>query len=131
MCLSAVIIGNCYNIDGEVIVGITSSLKPRILIVEDETIVALDLSYLIKEMGCIVVGVATNARQAIDLASTSDPHIILMDIRLDGDGDGIKAVETIQATSEARIVYLTAYADNNTIKRIETTKPFAYILCQP
>jgi len=100
----------------------------RILIVEDEAIVATDLEILIKTLGYQVVGVAATGEAAIRLTHEVSPDLVLMDIRLKGDMDGIDAAEHITATLNIPIVYLTAYADEKTLERAKTTMPYGYIL---
>ncbi|GEM_PF-2262332 len=100
----------------------------KILIVEDEHIVALDLQQQVEKLGYAVVGIASSAQKAIDLAFETDPDLILMDIRLQGDKDGIEAAHEIRAKKPMPIVYLTAYADVKTLERASETRPLGYIL---
>ena len=102
--------------------------QSRILVVEDEFIVALDLKEQVKLLGYSVVGVATTASQAIQLAKETNPDLILMDVRLGGNTDGINAAEQIRRISPIPIVYLTAFADQQTVERASKTEPFGYII---
>jgi PAS domain S-box-containing protein len=100
----------------------------RILIVEDEGIVAADLETTIKQLGYRVVGAATTGEEAIDTAERTDPDLVLMDIRLKGDMDGIEAAEQIIARLDIPVTYLTAYADSDTLGRAKLTLPYGYVL---
>jgi two-component system, cell cycle sensor histidine kinase and response regulator CckA len=99
-----------------------------ILVVEDESIIALDLRYTLTNMGYQVVGVVAGGRDAIDKAGTLRPDLVLMDIHLEDDIDGIEAAEDIRDRFGIPIVYLTAYADPATLKRARVTDPFGYLL---
>lgn len=100
----------------------------RILIVEDENIVALDLRKSLEELGYRIVGTASCGQEAIDLDNEHSPDLILMDIRLKGEMDGIAAARIIQASHDIPIVYLTAYTDNQTLKQATLTGPSAYLV---
>lgn len=100
----------------------------RIMIVEDETIVALDIKGRLNMLGYEVVAQATNGQDALRAASEHSPDLILMDIMIDGDMDGIATAEAIQEKQFVPVVYLTAYADDDTLARAKTTGPFGYII---
>jgi CheY-like chemotaxis protein len=100
----------------------------RILIVEDEGIVATDLESTLQKLGYDVVGIAATGQEAITLAENSAPDLVLMDIRLKGNIDGIEAAEQITASLNVPITFLTAYADEATVERAKTTMPYGYIL---
>lgn len=100
----------------------------RILIVEDEHIVALDLHDQVKKLGHSVVGIAQSGEQAIELALETRPDLVLMDIRLKGEMDGIDTAIEIRAYRPIPIVYLTAYTDAETLERASVTQPLGYIL---
>ncbi len=100
----------------------------RILIVEDESIVALDLSSRLALLGYEVVGNATRGEQAIALADQLRPDLVLMDIRLDGEMDGISAAERIHHSFRLPVVFLTANAEDDTLARARVAEPFGYIL---
>ncbi len=101
--------------------------KERILIVEDEGIVAADLESMLRKLGYIVVGTAASGEEAIEKAEETAPDLVLMDIRLKGEMDGIDAAEQITARHNIPVTYLTAYADEKTVERAKTTMPFGYI----
>ncbi|MBI3271334.1 MAG: response regulator [Planctomycetes bacterium] len=100
----------------------------RILVVEDEGVVALDLQQRLQRMGHTVAGHASDGREAVALAARLGPDLILMDIRLDGAPDGIEAAEAIRTGSCVPIVYLTALSDQATLDRAKTTAPEAFVL---
>ena len=100
----------------------------NILIVEDEKIVAWDIKEALEKLGYRVFeGVAT-ASEAILTASLVKPDLILMDIQLQGEMDGIAAAEEIYRRYKIPVVYLTAYADEQTLARAIQTSPFGYLI---
>ena len=102
--------------------------QERILIVEDEGIVAADLETTLQELGYRVVGTAATGADAIGKAERTHPDLVLMDIRLKGAMDGIEAAEQIVARLDIPVTYLTAYADPDTLGRAKLTLPYGYIL---
>lgn len=102
--------------------------KSRVLIVEDETIVAMDIERRLKFMGYEVLHPVTTGEDAVLRAAEQSPDIILMDIMLDGELDGIDAAAVIRSQQSVPVIYLTAYADEETLKRAQVTEPFGYII---
>ncbi len=102
--------------------------KTTILIVEDEVIVASDLSRKLERLGYEVCGTAMDGEEAVALAGSLRPHLVLMDIRLEGSTDGIEAARAICRNLDVPIVYLTAHPDTATLERAKLTEPFGYIL---
>ncbi len=100
----------------------------RILIVEDETIVALDLKERIRALGYEPCGIADTPAKAQDLALARQPALILMDIMLKGNGDGIEAAASIRALMDVPVVYVTAFSDEETLARVKATSPYGYIV---
>jgi signal transduction histidine kinase len=100
----------------------------RIFVVEDDFIVARDIREQLSRLGHSVVGVSARGEDAAQLVLDSAPDLVLMDIRLEGEMDGIEAAKQILAASKIPVVYLTAYADDLTLKRALITEPFGYIL---
>lgn len=100
----------------------------RILIVEDENIVQLHLRRIVERLGYQVSGLARSAREAVESARASPPDLILMDIRLEGEPDGIEATRQILASLAVPVVYLTAYADEETLARAGATEPAGYVV---
>jgi CheY-like chemotaxis protein len=86
----------------------------RIMLVEDEEITSFDLETSLKEMGYEVVGIATSGVDAISMATEHMPDLIIMDIILKGDMDGIEAATKINANLEIPMVYMTAHGDSET-----------------
>jgi DNA-binding LytR/AlgR family response regulator len=102
--------------------------KINVLVVEDESIVSKDIQYSLKKLGYNVVGVAATGQKAIDLCGEKLPDIILMDIMLKGDINGIEASTRIKETYNIPVIFLTAYADENTLSKAKVTEPYAYII---
>jgi CheY-like chemotaxis protein len=100
----------------------------KILIVEDETIVAWDIKETLEKLGHEVVDLAVSGTAAISAATYKDPDLILMDIRLAGDMDGITAGNEIYQRLKIPVVYLSAHADEITLARAIKTAPFGYIV---
>lgn len=103
-------------------------MATRILIVEDEILVARDLEQQLTVLGYQVAGIAATGARAIQLAAETQPHLILMDIRLQGALDGIATAEQIRQRHLLPVIYLTAHADRATVARARVTEPFGYIL---
>lgn len=101
---------------------------PKILIVEDEAVTARLLRSRLEKFGYQAVGPATTGEAAVEIASREKPDLILMDINLAGDMDGINAAETIQSQIPAQIVYLTAHTEEDLLNRAKLTIPYAYII---
>lgn len=101
-------------------------MKKRLLIVEDEAITALDLKYSLEELGYEIVDTVDTGQDAINTAAETVPNIVLMDIKLKGDMEGIEAAEII---SELRIpiVYLTANTDTNTFEKSNVKGSYGFI----
>ncbi|MBK8023300.1 MAG: response regulator [Chloroflexi bacterium] len=99
-----------------------------LLIVEDETIVALDIQARLVRLGYKVCSRAVSGQEAIDQALQHQPDLILMDIRLQGSMDGIQAAHQIRRYLAVPIVYLTAYADADTLQRARITDPHGYLI---
>ncbi|MBD3286112.1 PAS domain S-box protein, partial [candidate division WOR-3 bacterium] len=103
-------------------------MKSRILIVEDERIVAGDVKSRIESLGYEVVGTVATGEEAVFLAERERPDLVLMDIMLKGDINGIQAAEQIKTFYDIPVVYLTAYADEETLQRVKASEPFGYIV---
>jgi PAS domain S-box-containing protein len=100
----------------------------KILIVEDETIVAADLTEKLRRLGYEVVGATRRGEDAVTIAAAERPTLVLMDIVLAGEMDGIEAADRIRQTSNLPIVFLTAHSDTDTLTRAKATGPFGYLL---
>lgn len=102
--------------------------SPTVLIVEDEGLVAGDLQQTLAGMGYEVSAIAASAEEAIARASERCPDIVLMDIRIEGERDGIETAELLRSTFGVPAVYLTAHADEAMIERAKKTEPYGYLL---
>ena len=102
--------------------------KVNVLLVEDESIVAKDIQLSLKRLGYNVLGIENTGEKAISSARKLDPDIIIMDIMLKGKINGIEASEKIRKEQNIPIIYLTAYADENTLSKAKITEPYAYII---
>lgn len=101
---------------------------PRIAVVDDEMIVAKDLESTLRSFGYDVPGTAPTGLEAITLATTLKPDLMLMDIRLRGELDGIETARQIQQQLDVPIVYVTAFADEETLSRARETHPYGYLV---
>ncbi len=101
---------------------------PRILIVEDEAVVQLHLSRIVESLGYHVTGVAASAEKALRLAAADPPDLALMDIRLRGKQDGVETAHQLQELCDPAIVFLTAFADAETVARTEQVGAMGYIV---
>jgi PAS domain S-box-containing protein len=102
-------------------------MKGRILIVEDEPIVALDLQQEIQQMGCEVVGVAESAEEALLAVSNCQTDLALMDIRIVGSMDGIQTARLLRSMYQTPTIFLTSYSDETTIARAARAMPYGYL----
>jgi len=102
--------------------------KARLLIVEDERIVALDLANELRDLGYTVAAMVATGEDAIRKAAELAPDLVLMDIHLAGEMDGIAAAATIIEHVDVPVVYVTAYADEETLARAKITKPYGYVI---
>ncbi len=103
-------------------------LKPGILIVEDEPIVARDIRAILEEMEYGITGVVTSGEQAIIHIRERRPDIVLMDLMLAGEIDGIATANEIRKSHNLPVVFLTALADEETIQKAKLTEPYGYVL---
>lgn len=106
----------------------TGSVKTKILIVEDESIVAKDIQQRLRSLGYDVLSIASTGESAIGQIEKNRPDIVLMDIKLKSGMDGIETAEHIHNRLDIPVVYLTAYADDRTLERAKITEPFGYII---
>jgi len=102
--------------------------KSKILIVDDEVIVAADLTLRLQRLGYEVCGSAPSVKKALALTEKESPDLVLMDIVLQGEMDGIEAADIIRSRWGIPVVFLTAYAETHRLKRAQSAYPFGYIL---
>ena len=100
----------------------------RIFVVEDESIVSLEIQSRLKSLGYLVAGTASSGDEAIRKVLELKPDLILMDIRIKGNIDGIDTAAEIHKHLEIPVIFLTAYADEATLQRAKVTDPFGYII---
>jgi two-component system, cell cycle sensor histidine kinase and response regulator CckA len=100
----------------------------RVMIVEDDRIVARDIRTQVSRMGHSVVGVTGSGEEAVTLAAAEQPDLVLMDIRLEGEMDGIEAAQRIRSKNRIPVVFLTAYGNEEIVRRASLTEPFGYLL---
>jgi PAS domain S-box-containing protein len=102
--------------------------QARILVVEDEAIVARDIASQLAMLGYLVVGRATRGADAVAQALALRPDLVLMDIQLIGDMDGISAAQVLREQAMIPVVFLTAFASDETLERAKRVQPYGYIL---
>ena len=100
----------------------------KVLIVEDQAVVAKDIEDRLGKLGYGVSAIATSGEQAVEEAGRDRPNLVLMDIRLQGKMGGIRAAGDIRDQFDIPVVYLTAYADEQTLRRAKVTQPYGYVL---
>jgi diguanylate cyclase (GGDEF)-like protein/PAS domain S-box-containing protein len=103
-------------------------LHASILIVEDERIVALDLSHRLVELGYRVIRTVARGEDALRAVDTLKPDLVLMDINIEGSIDGIEAAWRIHQTSRTPVVFMTAYAEDETLARAQACRPYGYLI---
>lgn len=103
------------------------SEKINVLIVEDESIVALDLATGLEKDGYNVIGIADNSEEAVGLFKENEVDIVLMDINIIGDKDGITTAAELLQLRPVPVIYLTAFTDSKTISRVKETHPAAFL----
>ena len=102
--------------------------KARILIVEDEVVVAEDIKKRLEDLGYEVAGIEHTGLGAVEAAEKTNPDLVLMDIMLKGDMDGIVTAGVIKDRLKVPVIYLTAFSDNETLSRAKITEPYGYLL---
>ena len=102
--------------------------RAKILIVEDESIVAEDLKEVLEKKGYIVPGTVSSGEEALEVVSISHPDLILMDISLSGKLDGIETAKRIHEKYNIPVIYLTSYSSEGYIESAKQTDPYGYIV---
>lgn len=103
-------------------------LKINVLVVEDESIVSKDIQHSLKKLGYTVVGAAATGEKALELAREEQPDIVLMDIMLKGEMNGVEVAEIVRRELNIPVIFLTAYADEATLSKAKITEPYGYII---
>ena len=104
------------------------SPQRRALIIEDEILIAEELTDRLSHLGFSVIAAVDSAEEGVAIATRERPDLILMDIRLKGEKDGVQAAEEIRQLVDVPIVYLTAYSDHLTVERAKRTDHDGFIL---
>ena len=100
----------------------------KILVVEDDAVARLDIQAALERAGYAIVGMAASGEEAIRLADSLNPDLVLMDIRLEGPMDGVEAANEISRRFDIPIIFLTVYADDETLHWAKISGPFGYLL---
>lgn len=100
----------------------------NILIIEDEIIIALDIESKLKKLGYDIAGIFANSEKVIDYLSFHTPDLVLCDITIKGDKDGIEIAQLITAIKPIPFIFLTSHADRHTLQRAKQVMPYAYIV---
>jgi len=103
-------------------------MEAKVLIVEDERILAIGMKRKLESAGYAVTGIASSGKEAIENAKKTNPNLVLMDIVLKGPMDGIEAAQQIINLYNIPVIYLTAYADDEILERAMITEPYGYLL---
>ena len=106
----------------------TIPAEPRVLIVEDEFLIAEELRERLSRLGFSVIAMVDSADEGIAIATRERPDLVLMDIRLRGEKDGIQAAHEIREQVDLPIVYVTAYSDKWTVNRVKKTEHDGFLL---
>ncbi|MCA1960397.1 MAG: response regulator [Desulfomonile sp.] len=101
---------------------------PQIMVVEDEVVVAMELQSKLTSMGYVVAAATGSGEDAVEKAGELRPDLVLMDIQLAGDLDGIEAAQRIRQLYDIPVVFLTAHADEKTLQRAKLSEPFGYLI---
>jgi PAS domain S-box-containing protein len=101
---------------------------PRVLIVEDERVVATHVERSLQDAGYVVTGIAASAGEAESLVSDDPPDVALVDIRLRGKSDGFEIAERLRLESDVPVVYMTAHTDDDTLQRAARTGAYGYVV---
>jgi len=104
------------------------SPEPRALIVEDETLIAEELKERLSRLGFSIIAAVDTADEGIAIATREHPDLVLMDIRLKGEKDGVQAAREIREQVDVPIVYLTAHSDRLTVERVKATEYDGFLL---
>ncbi len=103
--------------------------KPlKVLIAEDEYVTALHISSILNDLGYEVSGILRSGEEILSSIRQSNPDMVLMDVKLMGEMDGIEAAQELKKAYDMPVIYVTAYSDDNTLNRIKGTEPYGYLL---
>lgn len=99
----------------------------RVLIVEDEVIIALDLVHQLKAIGCDVISIVTSGEEAFRVVKASIPDLVIMDIKIKGRYDGLAVAQELAHHYRIPIIFISAYSDEKTKSEVKISKPYVYI----
>lgn len=100
----------------------------KILIVEDEPIIAADIELTLNQNGYLVVGVAHNYLQAIDMLHSRQPELVILDICIPGERNGIELAKLIREKYQVPFLFLTSFSDPDTLNQVKPTLPYGYLV---
>jgi PAS domain S-box-containing protein len=100
----------------------------KVLIVEDELIVALELKSRLLDLGYAICGIVASGEEAVELTAMENPDLILMDINIKGAYDGVKTSEILKVDYDIPIIFITAFSDPKTLQRVKVSEPYGYII---
>jgi CheY-like chemotaxis protein len=103
-------------------------MSSQIIIVEDERLVAQDIAQILKDVGYTVCAIASDGKTAIQKITEFSPDLVLLDIRIKGEIDGVEVGEHIRSFFAIPVIYLTAFSDTETLNRAQSTHPMGYVL---
>lgn len=103
-------------------------MRPKILIVEDDPIIAKDLEGFLQKFSYTTIGLAYDSETALDMIHTRSPDLVLLDINIDGQKDGIEVAHIIKANYEIPFLFITSFSDEVTLNRAKDTNPSGYIV---
>lgn len=108
---------------------VSSAAHPplKVMIVEDDALVAMGVQLTLSELGHEVVGIAASEMEALALAQVERPQLALMDIRLRGANDGVQVAQRLWQELRVRCIFLSAYADEQTMERVAQTRPLGFV----
>ena len=107
---------------------VEEEVKTTILIVEDEAIVANDTKFMLESLGYIVSDIVVSGQEAFQSLKSTEPNLVLMDIKLKGNMDGVEAAKHIHEHFNVPVIFITAYSDSETLQRAKSSKPFGFLL---
>ena len=100
----------------------------RVMVVEDEYIIALDLKDRLSRLGYKVPTIATSGKEAVKLVKKDKPDLILMDIMLRGEIDGVQAAKSIREKYDVPVLFVSSFSDINSVKRAQKVSPYGYLV---
>ncbi len=103
-------------------------MKRKVLIVENEALIGAELSDNINDLGYMVTGIVNTGEKALESVDRDKPDIVLMDIKLKSGMDGIETSEIIKKKNGPPVIFLTAYLNDDLMKRAKVTEPFGYLI---